>query len=139
MEAGRRLGQLLKPGDTVYLFGELGSGKTVFVKGIASALGIPEREITSASFTIVAEHLGQSGISLYHADLYRLENLEQAEAIGIEEYIGSDGIAVIEWADRLPPGYAEGIRVEIRRARVAGREGREIIIEGLDEKDWHNS
>ncbi len=143
MAAGRRLGGFLKPGDTVYLHGELGSGKTVFVKGVAMALGIPPGDITSASFTIVAEHESATRkIPFYHIDLYRLEDATDAEDIGIEEYPGRDGIAVIEWAERLMPHARVGIRVSITVTRGApvAREGpREIIIEGIDEKDWNNS
>ncbi len=142
MAAGRRLGGLLKPGDTVYLHGELGSGKTVFVKGVALALGIPAGDITSASFTIVAEHESAGKIPFYHIDLYRLENAGDAEDIGIEEYPGRDGIAVMEWAERLEPHDHIGIRVSITvtRGTPVAREGpREIIIEGIDEKDWNNS
>ena len=68
---GLKLGRLLRKGDTVCLFGSLGAGKTTFVKGIASALGIPERDITSASFTIIAEYRGtlnNAGINFYHID-----------------------------------------------------------------------
>ncbi|MDA8088220.1 MAG: tRNA (adenosine(37)-N6)-threonylcarbamoyltransferase complex ATPase subunit type 1 TsaE [Nitrospiraceae bacterium] len=140
--AGRRLGGLLKAGQTVYLFGELGSGKTVFVKGVAQALGVPEEDITSASFTIIAEHEGSGGMSFYHIDLYRLESAEDIHETGLDEYPGPSGIAVIEWAERLSPPPGEGIMVRInvtRGAPVARQGPREIIIEGIDEKDWHHS
>lgn len=127
---GRRLGRLLEAGDTVYLYGELGSGKTVFVKGVARGLGVPEDEITSASFTIAAEHRG-GRCPLYHIDLYRLSGLEEAEAVGIADYIDADGVAVVEWAERLAPPEG-GIRVKIN---VVSKGEREIIIEGLDEKN----
>ena len=142
MAAGRRLGALLKAGDTIYLHGELGSGKTVFVKGVAGAFGIPAGEITSASYTIAAEHEGANGMPFYHIDLYRLEDAVEAGEIGIEEYPGRNGIAVIEWAERLLPGPLSGLKVSIKVTRGApvAREGpREIIIEGIDEKDWNNS
>ena len=70
---GFRLGNLLRPHSVVCLYGELGAGKTTFVKGIAQALGISDRDITSASFTIIAEY--DSEIPLYHIDLYRLEKM----------------------------------------------------------------
>ena len=96
---GRKLGQLLKPGDVVCLYGDLGTGKTTLIKGIAGAINIPEEEITSASFLIIAEHYGK--YPLYHIDLYRLEKTEDIFDTGIEEYLESDGIAVIEWAERF--------------------------------------
>ena len=69
---GQRLGKKLKPGDIVCLYGELGAGKTTVTKGIASAFGIKERDITSASFTIIAEY--DNDIPFYHIDLYRILN-----------------------------------------------------------------
>lgn len=132
---GRRLGRGLRPGQKIFLYGELGSGKTVLVKGIASALKIPEKEITSASFVLVAEHEGEikgvGKVPFYHVDLYRLEGMREIENIGLEDYIDSGGIAVIEWADRLPQ-TEEGIRVNIK---VVSGGKREIIIEGVNEKD----
>ncbi len=96
-DIGRRLGGKLGPGDVVCLYGELGAGKTTMVKGIASALGISERDITSASFTIIAEY--NISVPFYHIDLYRLTHHEIPD-LGLQEYLGSDGIAVIEWAER---------------------------------------
>jgi tRNA threonylcarbamoyladenosine biosynthesis protein TsaE len=134
---GLKLGRLLKAGNTVCLFGELGSGKTIFVKGIASALGIQERDITSASFTIIAEYaaeLGGTPVAFYHIDLYRIRNADELDSIGVEEYLGKGGISVVEWADRL--GETEDcISVRFTILDVAERD---ITIEGIDEKDWHN-
>lgn len=96
-EIGRRLGEKLKPGDVVCLFGELGAGKTTMVKGIASALGINERDITSASFTIIAEY--DTPVPFYHIDLYRVTSDELPD-LGLYEYLGPHGISVIEWAER---------------------------------------
>ncbi len=131
---GFALGKRLRKGDTVCLFGELGSGKTTFVKGIASALGIPERDITSASFTIIAEYVGtvnESPVPFYHIDLYRLHGAAELDSIGVEEYIGKDGISVIEWAERL--GEVEGsISVTFN---IVAEDTREITIEGMDETD----
>jgi len=124
-EAGRNLAEGLKTGDVVLLYGDLGAGKTTFVKGMASALGIAEREIISASFTIIAEY--ESNPPLYHIDLYRLERPEDLEAVGLYEYLGSDGIAVVEWADRLPEEETGGaISVHINFLDDGSRE---IVIE----------
>ena len=96
-DIGRRIGERLKPGDVVCLYGDLGAGKTTMVKGIASALGISERDITSASYTIIAEYDADG--PFYHIDLYRLTP-EQVPDLGLHEYLGADGISVIEWAER---------------------------------------
>lgn len=83
----------LKPGSLLTLSGNLGSGKTIFVKGIATGLGI-KRPITSPTFTIIKEY--EAAIPLYHMDAYRLEHSE--EDIGFDEYIYGNGITIIEWA-----------------------------------------
>jgi tRNA threonylcarbamoyladenosine biosynthesis protein TsaE len=118
----------LRAGDVVLLYGELGAGKTTFVKGMASALGIAEREIISASFTIITEY--ESTPPFYHIDLYRLERPEDLEAVGLYEYLGADGIAVVEWADRMPPGEAEG--AIIVRIGFLDDDAREIEVELSD-------
>ncbi|MBF0466278.1 MAG: tRNA (adenosine(37)-N6)-threonylcarbamoyltransferase complex ATPase subunit type 1 TsaE [Nitrospirae bacterium] len=130
---GHKLGKLLSPGDTVFLTGGLGSGKTTLVKGIAGAFGINETDITSASFTIIAEHEGT--VPLYHIDLYRLDNLSAIDDIGLYEYIGADGIAVIEWADKLQGTETATVTVDLE---YISENEREITIEGVDEQSWNN-
>lgn len=131
---GVKLGRLLNAGDVVGLYGELGAGKTTLVKGIASAIGVRERDITSASFTIIAEY--DTKPPFYHIDLYRLEKVKDLEEIGLRDYIGGDGISVIEWAERAEDELPEKIiRVELK---TIDKDTREIIIEGIDEKDWDN-
>jgi len=101
IELGKKIGALLCPGDVVALIGPLGSGKTWFTKGIALGLGIdPAMVITSPSFALVNEY--DAGHPLYHMDLYRLEQISEILATGLEEYLYNDGVAVVEWADRLP-------------------------------------
>jgi len=102
---GTRLARLLFPGAVVGLDGDLGAGKTCFVKGLAVGLGVDEDEISSPTFTLIAEH-GRGKIPLYHIDLYRLEGAE-VEEIGIEEYLSSSGVTVIEWFRFLPAGMVE--------------------------------
>jgi tRNA threonylcarbamoyladenosine biosynthesis protein TsaE len=134
---GLKLGRLLHAGDIVCLFGDLGSGKTTLVKGIASALAISERDITSASFTIIAVYQGtlrHCSVPFYHIDLYRIKDAGDLDSIGIEEYIGGDGIAVIEWAERMGT-MEDSITVKLN---ILDGEKREIAIEGIDEKDWNN-
>ena len=95
---GELLGSLLGPGDVICLYGDLGSGKTHFSYGIAMGLEVKEQYITSPTYTFVNEYEGR--VPFYHIDLYRLESSADLEGIGFEEYIGSDGATVIEWAER---------------------------------------
>jgi tRNA threonylcarbamoyladenosine biosynthesis protein TsaE len=131
---GLKLGNTLKAGDTVCLYGDLGAGKTVLAKGIAKAFGLESRDVASASYTIVAEY--ETTPPLYHIDLYRLEGGADLEALGLYEYLEGEGVAVIEWADKLPPDAVEKtISVTIK---FESEDTREIIIEGTDEKNWNN-
>ncbi len=95
---GEMLGRKLAPGDTVCLYGDLGAGKTSFSYGIALGLEVKEQYITSPTFTFVNEYQGR--VPFYHIDLYRLKGAEELEGIGFEEYVDSDGVTVIEWAER---------------------------------------
>jgi tRNA threonylcarbamoyladenosine biosynthesis protein TsaE len=95
---GQMLGSLLEPGDIICLYGDLGAGKTSFSYGIALGLEVKDQYITSPTFTFVNEYKGR--IPFYHIDLYRLKDPEELEGIGFEEYIDSDGVTVIEWAER---------------------------------------
>jgi len=95
---GEEFARGLKPGSVVALYGELGAGKTAFVRGIAKGLKV-EANVKSPSFTIINEYKGGS-LPLYHIDLYRLEGKESIEHLGLEEYVYSNGVCVIEWAER---------------------------------------
>jgi tRNA threonylcarbamoyladenosine biosynthesis protein TsaE len=97
-DLGEVLGSLLGPGDIVCLYGDLGAGKTSFTYGIALGLEVQEQYITSPTFTFVNEYEGRA--PFYHIDLYRLKDPSELDGIGFEEYIDSDGVTVIEWADR---------------------------------------
>lgn len=132
-EAGYELGRLLKAGDVVALYGDLGTGKTTVVRGIARAFGICGRDVTSASFTIIAEYC--SVPPFFHIDLYRVEKEEDVDNTGIWDCLGRDSVAVIEWAEKLGSLTADFIRV---RLKDIGDNRREICIEGLDEEYRHN-
>lgn len=107
----KRLAKLLKPGDVFALIGNLGSGKTVFVKGLAEGLGCRKKDVISPTFVLLRQYKGQ--MALNHFDLYRLKNMRQLIDIGYEEYFYSDGVAVIEWADRIESALPkEHIRIE---------------------------
>jgi tRNA threonylcarbamoyladenosine biosynthesis protein TsaE len=111
---GARLATELRSGDVLALVGELGSGKTQLVKGIACGLGSND-VVASPTFTLVHEYSsGRSAI--YHFDFYRLENADALRTIGFDEYIFADGISIIEWADKFPdaiPPKARWIKIDI--------------------------
>lgn len=100
LKIGRKLAGYLQKGDIVCLFGNLGSGKTVLTKGIASGLGIEQDKIISPTFVLIHQYTGAK-LPFYHFDLYRLDNFKGILELGYEEYLYGDGITVIEWADRL--------------------------------------
>jgi tRNA threonylcarbamoyladenosine biosynthesis protein TsaE len=105
---GEAWGRQARPGSVVALNGDLGAGKTQWVRGAARGLGIPAR-VHSPTFTLVNEYRG-GRLKLFHLDLYRLETPAQLLSAGLEEYLSPDGVAVIEWAERAfatqsrPPG-----------------------------------
>lgn len=96
---GARIGELLQPGDVICLEGELGSGKTCFVQGIGRGLEIAEG-IRSPTFILANEHRG-GRLTLYHLDAYRIHSAREVWGIGLEDYLNSDGVCVIEWAEKL--------------------------------------
>ena len=112
--AGERLARVLGAGDVVLLFGELGAGKTAFVRGLARGLGAEPEDVSSPTFTLVQEYRG-GRLTLYHVDLYRLEPAEIAD-LGLDEMIEGDGVVAIEWADRWRDRPNDAIEVTIRDA-----------------------
>jgi tRNA threonylcarbamoyladenosine biosynthesis protein TsaE len=132
-EIGFRLGRFLKAGDIVGLYGDLGAGKTTMVKGIAKAFGIDEREIVSASFTIVAEY--ETDPPFVHIDLYRIESGAELDDLGIRSITGGGSISVIEWAEKARGELQEDIIKVCLQTR--DEQTREISIEGLNEEDWN--
>ena len=127
IQLGRKLGALLKEGDVVALVGELGSGKTWLTKGIALGLGVrPDTVITSPSFALVNEYEGR--VTLFHMDVYRLESLSELLSAGLEEYLYSQGVVVLEWADRWPEILTEQtLTVELR---IINDHRRQITLSG---------
>ena len=126
---GVRLGRLLRPGDTVLLSGDLGSGKTMFVQGIARGMGF-EGSVSSKSFVLMGEYQGRE-CKLYHADLYRLEAPEQAEELAVDE-CGADGVLVAEWPERAPQVFSPD-RLLVR-FDVTGERTRTLILEAEGER-----
>lgn len=113
---GEEWGRTAESGLVIGLTGDLGAGKTQLTKGIARGLGITAR-VHSPTFTIVNEHTG-GRLSLFHVDLYRLENPDQIAAAGIEEYFHPAGVAVIEWAEKAFPAGATVLPGHYRRVQL---------------------
>lgn len=110
---GRKIGAFLLPNDVVCLAGTLGAGKTTLIQGIAEGAGVKDY-VTSPTFIIINEYKGR--IPFFHVDLYRLDNVEQIEDLGIEEYFERGGACVIEWAEKLgelKPKLSHEIEIEI--------------------------
>ncbi len=108
---GRQLGEQAEAGGVYCLIGDLGTGKTVFTQGFAAGLGV-EGPVNSPTFTIVQEYMG-SRMPLYHFDVYRLEEPEEMDEIGFDEYLFGEGVCLIEWAERIREILPER-RTEIR-------------------------
>jgi len=107
-KTGREFAADLPVGSVVALTGELGSGKTRFVKGLVAEIGA-KVEVTSPTFTLVHEYTG-GRVPVYHFDFFRLENRQAAERLGLEEYFFGDGICAVEWADKFPELIPPGAR-----------------------------
>ena len=122
--AGEALGRELRAGDVVLLYGDLGAGKTAFVRGMARGIGANPDEVTSPTFTIVQEYAGPSA-TLYHVDLYRLEPAE-IDDLGLEDLVSGEGIVAIEWAERWKGRPDDVTEVSIKDL---GEDGRAITIE----------
>lgn len=110
-DLGVRLGEALQPGDVVALVGELGAGKTQLVRGIARGAGVPDVEVASPTFAIVATYRGR--IPVHHADLYRVADEEELYGTGFSDLTGGEGALLVEWADRIP-GALPAERLEIK-------------------------
>jgi tRNA threonylcarbamoyladenosine biosynthesis protein TsaE len=127
-----RLGDRLAPGDVVALNGELGSGKTEFVHGLAQGLGVPPHLVASPSFTLVHEYPGR--VLLVHLDLYRLEDLPASMLPDLEEYLSGPQVVVAEWARRLAP-LLPGDYLEID-LEILGESERELTFVGHGPRSW---
>jgi tRNA threonylcarbamoyladenosine biosynthesis protein TsaE len=129
IEFGKNFSRQLAPGDVVAMFGDLGSGKTRFVKGVCAGVGV-RVPVTSPTFTIVNEYYG-GRVPIYHFDFYRLRTAAELDEIGFDEYVAGNGVCLVEWADivqeKLPPyrydvslklGATRDVRIiQIRRTK----------------------
>lgn len=124
---GALLGGLLQAGDVILLHGDLGAGKTAFAQGIGDGLGVPGA-VSSPTFTLLKEYAGR--LPLYHFDLYRLDDPDELEALGFEQYFYGEGVAVVEWAERgeapgMSPWPDDVLRVTFR---ATGDNGRTLAV-----------
>ena len=127
-----RLAQMLAPGDTVLLRGDLGVGKSVIARGIARALGV-QGAMPSPTFTLMIPHEGKN-VRIYHFDLYRLNDPDEYYAAGLDEFMGGEGVALVEWPEmaEINPRPA----LELRIGRAADEEQRRIEIENFGVKGF---
>ncbi|MEX0994630.1 MAG: tRNA (adenosine(37)-N6)-threonylcarbamoyltransferase complex ATPase subunit type 1 TsaE [Balneolaceae bacterium] len=124
LRLAEKIGKQSVAGDVICLSGELGAGKTRFVKGFVRAFGLDPTQVTSPTFTIIQEYSGT--LPVYHFDCYRIENVEEVLEIGAEEYFYGDGVSIIEWPEKISAVLPEhAIRIEIE---VTGRNSRTIKI-----------
>lgn len=122
---GKKLGRLLQGGEIIGLVGELGAGKTCFVRGLAEGLGVgKEAWIRSPTFTLINEYHGR--LPIYHIDLYRLDGRADLESLNLREYLYDDGVSLIEWFERLPAAEADEY-LQITIVHGTGRE-RELTL-----------
>jgi tRNA threonylcarbamoyladenosine biosynthesis protein TsaE len=128
---GAALGRALAPGDVVALVGELGAGKTELVRGVCAGAEVPEREVSSPTFAIVATYHGR--IPVHHADLYRLADEDELHATGFADLLGGTGALLVEWADRIP-GALPPERLEVRLAHGATPSARTVTVHGEGER-----
>ena len=122
MSWGAKLGKLLQGGEIIALIGELGTGKTCFVRGVTQGLDVgSDAWIRSPTFTLINEYHGR--LPVYHIDLYRVETRSQLEGLNLREYLYSDGVSLIEWFEHLPAGEADE-RLEVTLAYDDGNRRR---------------
>jgi tRNA threonylcarbamoyladenosine biosynthesis protein TsaE len=100
-EIGKKLAENLNPGDVIAFYGDLGAGKTAFTKGVCAHFGI--EDVHSPTFTIVNEYKSAKGFPIYHFDFYRINKLDEAYDIGIDEYFNGHGLCLIEWPEKITP------------------------------------
>ena len=128
MHEGEKLSRTLFPGSIVALYGGLGAGKTVFVRGLASGLGISSH-VSSPTFTIVNEYDGTT--PLFHFDLYRIENEKELFDIGWDDYMERGGICVVEWSENAPGAFPPDVIV-VKLENLGGNTRRIEIVKNQE-------
>jgi tRNA threonylcarbamoyladenosine biosynthesis protein TsaE len=113
IDLGKKIAKIIKKGDIIALSGNLGAGKTTFVKGVAQGLGVKQNSVNSPSFVLLKTYMGK--LPLYHFDFYRIKKVKESYVMGIDEFMFADGVSLIEWADKikkiLPKQY---LQIEFR-------------------------
>ena len=122
---GREFAEKIPDGSVIALYGDLGCGKTAFVRGMARGMGI-DALVNSPTFTIVNEYIGAR--SLFHFDMYRLGSADELYDIGWEDYLGRNGVCAVEWSENVP-GAFEGDEYTVRFRKLSDTD-REITVEG---------
>ena len=125
---GQRLAAALPEGGAVIaMYGELGAGKTAFVRGLARGLGA-EGRVVSPTFTIVNEYYGKR--DLFHFDMYRLRSADELFDIGWEDYLGREGVCAVEWSENVPEAF-DGSEIRVTIEKTSDTE-RKITVEGVE-------
>lgn len=124
---GKKLAELLRPGDVIAYYGDLGAGKTAFTRGLAAGLGIREA-VTSPTYTIVNEYLS-GRMPLFHFDMYRLSSSDELFDIGWEDYLARGGVCAVEWSENVADALTGAISITIEKD-PAQLDWRKITIEG---------
>lgn len=126
-ELAAELGATCRGGEVVLLTGELGAGKTAFVRGLARGLGVDPEEVASPTFVLLTSHAGR--LTLHHADLYRLAGDGDERELGLDELPGPGGVLAVEWAERLAvTPWGQAVRVKLEHA---GGDTRRVLIESV--------
>lgn len=128
---GRWLGARVKPGWVIGLSGDLGAGKTTFTRGLAEGAGADPAGVTSPTFTFL--HVYHGRIPVYHLDLYRLDSESQVRDLGVDEFVGGDGVAVVEWFENVP-ALLPPSRIEAKLT-VLSQDERKIELRGTS-PEW---
>ncbi|MBI1345622.1 tRNA (adenosine(37)-N6)-threonylcarbamoyltransferase complex ATPase subunit type 1 TsaE [bacterium] len=142
---GLALAKAVQPGDVLALIGDLGAGKTRLTQSLALGLGVPSDTVTSPTFTLIHEY--QNGrLPLRHCDAYRLQSAEEFADLGLDELFAEDGVAIIEWADRVS-GYLPRDRLELRLSVMdettrqvemtgTGPRGQQLVATLAERRPW---
>ena len=121
------IGKLLRAGDCIAYYGDLGAGKTTFTRGLAKGMGLPD-QVSSPTFAIVNEYHGKGRLSLYHFDMYRIESSDELETTGFYDYPLEESVFAVEWSENIEDVFPENV-IRIIISRVDD-DTRKIVIEG---------